>query len=315
MTSEYDTTFLSMGSAVRMVIGAPLDASVPSPEEAARRERTFVEHCAAQLSRFNPDSELCALNDDPRAEVPASQLLRAAVAAGVWAAERSGGLVDPTLVGAIERAGYRDSRDGVVPVPLAEALAAAPRRRPALPHRDAAWRSIEVDDRAGVIRRPPGVRIDTGGSTKGLIADAVAHRLAGYARAAVDCGGDIAVRGSWEIEVQHPLTREHVHKLHVADGGVATSGLDVRIWRRADGSFAHHLLDPSTGRPAWTGLIGASAVAASALEAEALSKLALLSGPDGGRRALAGDGGALFHDDGRFELVKLAPRTLMRVEA
>jgi thiamine biosynthesis lipoprotein len=315
VTREYDTTFLSMGSAVRLVIGAPLHAGVPSPEEAARRERAFVEHCAAQLSRFNPDSELCALNDDPREEVPASQLLRAAVAAGLWAAARSGGLVDPTLVGAIERAGYRDSRDGVVPVPLAEALAAAPRRRPALPHRDAAWRNIEVDDRGGVIRRRPGVRIDTGGSTKGLIADAVVHRLAGYTRVAVDCGGDIAVRGSWEIEVQHPLTREHVHKLHVAGGGVATSGLDVRIWRRADGGFAHHLLDPSTGQPAWTGLIGASAVAGSALEAEALSKLALLSGPDGGRRALAGGGGALFHDDGRFELVELAPRMLMRVEA
>jgi thiamine biosynthesis lipoprotein len=84
---------------------------------------------------------------------------------------------------------------------------------------------------------------------------------------------------------------------------VATSGLNVRLWRRADGTYAHHLIDPSTGEPAWTGLIGATAVAGSALEAETLSKLALLSGPDGARRVLAGRGGVLFHDDGAVEVV------------
>ena len=36
---------------------------------------------------------------------------------------------------------------------------------------------------------------DTGGTGKGLCADAVAHRLAGYTRFVVDCGGDIAVGG------------------------------------------------------------------------------------------------------------------------
>ena len=293
----HDSSFRSMGSAVRLVLDGP------EPVAAAERERAFVEDCEARLSRFNPGSELCALNDDPRDEVPASQLLRAAVAAGLWAAERSDGLVDPTLVGEIERAGYRESRIGATPAALADALAAAPPRRPARPRPGAAWRRVVVDDRAGVIRRPRGVRLDTGGTAKGLIADAVARRLARCSRAAVDCGGDIALRGEWDIDVQHPLTHAIVHKLHVVDGGVATSGLDVRIWRRADGSFAHHLLDPATGEPAWTGLVGATAVGGSALEAETLSKLALLSGPARGRDSVAEHGGVLFHEDGSFEAV------------
>ena len=94
-----------------------------------------------------------------------------------------------------------------------------------------------VDDAAGVIVRPPGVMIDTGGTGKGLCADAVAHRLSGYTRFVVDCGGDIAVGGvgaqfdPYEIEVEHPLTGEPIGALRIARGGVATSGLNVRIWR------------------------------------------------------------------------------------
>lgn len=302
-TGEYDTTFPSMGSDVRLLIGPAARPGFAPPEEAARGERRFVEDFARRLTRFEPASELSALNRDARDAVPASALLRTAVSAGLWAAERSGGLVDPTLVRAIEQAGYRDSRIGVVPASLRDALAVAPARRPAQPAVPGAWRSLTVDEAAGVVRRPPRVSFDTGGIGKGLAADAVAHRLSGYSRAVVDCGGDIAVRGEWEIEVAHPLTGEHVHTLHVLDGGVATSGLNVRVWRRPDGTYSHHLLDPSTGEPAWTGLIGATALGGTALEAETLSKMALLSGPEGARRILAAGGGVIVHDDGDVELI------------
>lgn len=91
--------------------------------------------------------------------------------------------------------------------------------------------------------------------------------------------------------------------LRLGPGAVATSGLNVRIWRDEQGRFAHHLLDPESGQPAWTGLIGATALGDTAVEAETLSKAALLSGPDGGRVALAERGGFLVHDSGRVEAV------------
>jgi thiamine biosynthesis lipoprotein len=290
-----DSTFRAMGCDVRLLIDG--SAAV------AARERAFVEEYARRLSRFDDRSELCALNADPRRVVPASSLLRTAVTAGLWAAERSDGLVDPTLVGALEQVGYASSREASRPAPLAEALACAPARRPARPHADAAWRRVAVDHEAGTIRRPPGVRIDTGGVGKGLAADAIAHRLAGM-RFAIDCGGDIAVGGSHEIAVRHPLSGQIVHHLELAHGGVATSGIDMRVWRRADGSFAHHLIDPSTGDSAWTGLVGVTAVAGSALEAETISKQALLSGPAQAPALLQqAGGGVLFHDDGEAEVV------------
>jgi FAD:protein FMN transferase len=309
MGTELDYTFHAMGSDVRLLIGRPLIASAPPPLEAGDRERAFVLEFGDRLSRFVPDSELSVLNNDPRPEVPASRLLRAAVSAGIWAAERSDGLVEPTLVQILERIGYAHSLDGAAPASLHEALDVAPERRPARPDPISRWREIVVDDEGGTVIRPPGVMLDTGGTGKGLCADAVAHRLRAYARYLVDCGGDIAVGGvgaqldPFRIEVEHPLTGRSVGRIRLARGGVATSGLNVRIWRDESGGFAHHLLDPSTGRPAWTGLIGVTAIGGNALEAETLSKMALLQAPRGARKVLAEHGGLIVHDDGEVEAV------------
>jgi len=103
--------------------------------------------------------------------------------------------------------------------------------------------------------------------------------------------------------VEHPLTGERAHVLRLSTGGVATSGLNVRIWRGANGRYVHHLLDPATGEPAWTGLVGVTALGDTAVEAETLSKAALLSGPEAGREILAERGGLLVHDSGEVERV------------
>ena len=323
MSVQHDITFRSMGSDVRLLIGAPVRSGEPAAPAAAVEQRAFIEDFAARMSRFLPASELCALNGDPRAEVPASRMLRELVRAALWAAWRTEGLVDPTLVFELEAAGYGRSLADAEPGSLEEALEGAPPRRPARPHPAARWRHIDVDDRAGVVRRPPGVRIDSGGAGKGLVADMVAFRLCGYSRYVVDCGGDLAIGGvealvrPCEVEVEHPLTGEPVHTLRVSSGGVATSGLNVRVWRTARG-FGHHLLDPASGQPAWTGLIGATALGRSALEAETLTKAALLLGPAGARRVLAELGGLIVHDDGDVELIgpiDERPRMRLRVAA
>lgn len=307
MSGEQQIVFHSMGCDVRLLIGPPLLGDGRSPAAVAQRERAYVEDFAARLSRFRGDSELSALNRDSRPAVPAGPLLRAAVLAGLWAAERSGGLVDPTLIGALEDAGYATSHDGRRSESLRDALDAAPARRPARAHPAQRWREVQVDDRQGVVRRPPGVRLDTGGTGKGLCADAVARRLAGHTRFVVDCGGDLAIGGvgaqvePYEIEIEHPLTAETIRTVRVAAGGIATSGLNVRIWRDAQGRYAHHLIDPCTGTPAWTGLVGATALAPTALEAETLTKMALLLGPLGARGALARHGGVIVHDSGDVE--------------
>jgi thiamine biosynthesis lipoprotein len=298
--SEHDLTFTCMGTHVRLL---------GSDRAGLDDARAWLAAFDARMSRFRPDSELCALNADPRPAVPASPLLRAAVGAGLWAAERTGGLVDPTVLPAVRRAGYTRSLAGVAPASLAAALTAAPPRRPARADSRGAWRAVRVDDSAALIHRPPGLEIDTGATGKGLAADALAHRLAGRERFAVDCGGDVRVGGDaaarhpFEVEVAHPFTGETADRLWLGPGAIATSGIDARLWRRPNGTYGHHLIDPARREPAWTGLVSVTALAPTALEAETLAKAALLSGPAVGRRLIAGDGGLLVHDDGAIELV------------
>lgn len=298
-----------MGCDMRVLVESGSD-----PEAAAAGARAQLESIDERLSRFRPDSELSRLNADPRRTVPASPLLRVAVRAALWAAEASGGLVDPSLLDSLERAGYRHSLLGITRAGLDEALTKAPSRAPARAREETRWRAIRVDDDAETITRPLGLRIDTGGSTKGLAADAVAHSLTA-SRYVVDCGGDLRLNAGegdpYGVTVEHPLTREVACTIPVRSGAIATSGPGRRLWREPDGTIRHHLIDPATGEPAWTGLVSATALAPTALEAETLAKVALLSGPERARDVLADRGGVLIHDNGDVE--RLIP--LHRLEA
>ena len=169
--------FHTMGTEVRLYVGPALGEGQPDQECAAAEVEADMGEFDRCLSRFRPESELSRLNRDPAEQVPASELMRKAVQAGVWGATRTGGLVDPTLLGPLQALGYKGTREGIPPASLVAALAAAPKRRPARPDPSAAWRSIEVLDEAGAIRRPPGLLFDTGGTGKGLAADRAARRL------------------------------------------------------------------------------------------------------------------------------------------
>jgi len=311
-----DMSFRLMGTQMRLVIDSPSDRDLPSAV------RALLEHYDARLSRFRPGSELCRLNADPRVTVPASPLLRDAVRAALWAAERSGGLVDPALLGETESAGYAESWDHGRRLDLRAALSATASRarRPAAPGASERWRLVSVDDAAGAVTRPPGLRLDTGGTGKGHAADLAARLLVREEAWAIDCGGDLRIGGVAkrvrEVRVEDPFGGEPLDTILVRDGAVATSGLRSRIWRGPDATVRHHLLDPSTGQPAFTGLVAVTALAPTALEAEVIAKAALLSGPARARRLLAQHGGILVTDDGsvgRIGRLAPSPRVRLRV--
>jgi thiamine biosynthesis lipoprotein len=70
---------------------------------------------------------------------------------------------------------------------------------------------------------------------------------------------------------------------------------------------AHHLLDPATGRPAFTGLVQVTALAATATQAEVRAKAALLSGPSHAADWLP-DGGVVIGDDGDITVLQASAR-------
>ncbi len=305
---ESSRRFQCFGANAEVIVGGRSPAGTAA-ELAVLLAQGRLRSFHGRLTRFDPHSELSLLNDDPQLEVYASRLLRTLAQAVVDAGERSGGLVDATLLDDLERAGYRSTRAGIAGLAMTDVAAAGHAPRPARPRPDGAWRRIVVNERSRTITRPPGLRIDSGGLGKGMAADLVANTLSAHPVYAVDCGGDVRVGGSAGVArpvlVDDPFGGAPLHELRIVDGAVATSGISRRSWRDASGAVAHHLLDPSTGRPAWTGVVQATALAPTALEAEVLAKTALLSGPERGRELLR-HGGVLVLADGAVEVVEAA---------
>src|SRR5262245_19806726 len=93
LSTEHERSFELFGSRVRLLIGEPLHDGLPSPEAVGLQLEGFLRVLHRKLTRFDPSSELSALNDNPREACTVSPTLAVTVAAAVWAAKRSDGLV------------------------------------------------------------------------------------------------------------------------------------------------------------------------------------------------------------------------------
>lgn len=274
---------------------------------AALEARATLLRWHERFSRFLPGSEISRLNAASAATLQVSPLLARIVQAGLDALKRTGGLVDIGLGTEIAGAGYAEHLEPGG-LELHAALGRAPGRRAAAPRARSGLERVVVDLEAATISRPPGLVLDIGGIAKGVFADELAQRLEQFDAYVVDCAGDLRIGG--RARVPRPV---HVapadglgaplHTFTVRSGAIATSGIGRRAWRSADGQPAHHLLDPSTGLPAFTGLVQATALATTGAVAESLAKAALLSGPERAAGWLA-DGGALVREDGGVEVVR-----------
>jgi FAD:protein FMN transferase len=288
-----------------------------SAQEAAVHVRRTLLGWHERVSRFLPESELSRLNGDPRTEVPVSPLMARFAKAVTIAGYMSRGLVDATLIDQIEAAGYEgELRD---PLPLRMALRLAPPRRAAAAAPSARWRLLEADLTSNTVIRPPGLKLDSGGLAKGLFADVLAEELASHPSFAINCAGDLVIGGTEgvtrPIEVESPFDGRTLHTFNLQRTGVATSGIGRRAWLDSHGRPSHHLLDPSTGGPAFTGIVQITALAPSALMAEIHAKAAILSGPRLARAWLP-HGGVIVLDDGRHEVIEPPPAiTLRRLQA
>ena len=301
--SEHRQTFDCFGSQCTVIAA---DAARPADAAAAvAMSKRALLGWHDRFSRFEPASELTQINRDPSRAVRITPLMRRVIEAALDGAWETDGLVDPALGVAIEQAGYDSHMEGDG-IPLSLALSLAPPRLPATGDPSARWRQVLVDPNTGTLTRPPGLALDPGGIAKGVFADELASMLGGFDAFALDCAGDIRLGGTSqvprEVSVQSPFDNAAPTILSVAQGGVATSGIGRRSWLMNDGRPAHHLLDPGTGRPAFTGVVQATALAPTATEAEILAKAALLSGPERAARWLR-HGGVLVFEDGSHRVI------------
>jgi len=274
----------ALGTTAELRVGDPpaLDAAVSVVErELARFD--------AACSRFRDDSELSRVNARAGRPVDVSPLLLDALELALRGARLTEGALDPTIGVPLEQAGYdRDWRliaeagGGQQADSAAATDGTGPRL---LARRRGGWEQVELDHSRRRVRIPAGTKLDLGATAKALAADRAAasvHSRLGCG-VLVALGGDIATAGppppgGWIVHVTDDH-RDGPHapgqRLAITSGGLATSSTTSRRWRR-DGRSMHHIIDPSTGRPAQTRWRTVSVAAADCTDANIASTGALL---------------------------------------
>lgn len=266
-----------------------------------------LEVLEARWSRFRPTSELCRLNDAGGVPVVVSASTFSLIARAIDAWRDTAGRYDPTVLAALEAAGYDRTFDDVraddVRADDAEVSPATSRMVPGCG-------AIELDGLVRTVTLPHGVTLDLGGIGKGAAADEVSAALLaaavpGVTGVLVNLGGDLRARGEapaphgWVVAVDDPLGTGATGLLALGDGAIATSTKARRSWTRGDRTL-HHLIDPRTGLPAASGLTSVTVIAGDAWRADVLAKAAFVAGTDGAGALIedAGATGVLVTDDG-----------------
>lgn len=201
-------------------------------------------------SRFRGDSDLMRANAAAGEAVEVSPVLVGAVRLALEAAADTDGLVDPLLGEVLRSAGY-DRTFSLVP-----ANDPAPT---ALPVRAGSWQQVVVTDTTVTV--PRGAALDLGATGKAFAADLVALTITDTLGVPVlACvGGDIRAAAPADEPQDQPVVLGHSLAdlaaggpstlVRLARGGLATSSVSARRWRRG-GRQWHHLVDPRTGLPA-----------------------------------------------------------------
>jgi thiamine biosynthesis lipoprotein len=238
-----------------------------------------LERLDREASRFRDDSEISRIRRSRRRVHWVSPGLADAIRVALAAARWTGGMVDPTVGGALSALGY--DRDFA-------SIAAGPGQvgRLPVPGPVPGWRCVTLDGR--LLRLPAGVCLDLGATAKGLGADraaAAAWRATGRGGVLVSLGGDIAIAGQpsaggWPVAIADSSLAggTPAQIIRLAAGAVATSSVTCRQWRRG-GRRMHHIVDPRTGYPAGAHWRTVSVAAPGCAMANAAATAAIVAGP------------------------------------
>ena len=265
--------------AERAALGTTARVAVWPPENLGVARAAVDDVLAAldqQASRFREDSELSWLHASGGGIFMLSDGLAEAVGVALAAARWTGGRTDPTICDALVSLGY--DRDFA-------AIDQQSGEPPAVPAPAPGWHQVRLD--GPVLQLPRGVRLDLGATAKGVGSDRAVRAVMSATGPAggvlVSLGGDIAVAGTpprdgWPVAVaEEPDFAGRTSWVRLTGGGLATSSVTCRRWRRG-GAMLHHIVDPRTGWPADGPWRTVSVAAATCADANAATTAAIVAG-------------------------------------
>lgn len=147
------------------------------------------------------------------------------------------------------------------------------------------YTQIQYDAATGVVTLPEGMEIDLGSVAKGYAGQLAAQMLRehGVQSALLNLGGNVQTVGAkpdgspWQIGIKDPQGEDAMMVLSVEDQAVVTSGGYERYFEQ-DGQTYWHIMDPSTGHPADSGLISVTIVGDEGVVCDGLSTALFVMG-------------------------------------
>lgn len=149
--------------------------------------------------------------------------------------------------------------------------------------------NIVFDESTGKVSfKVDGMALDFGGIAKGYTSARVAEifKNDGVEHGLINLGGNVQTVGTktdgsnWRVAIQDPEDSESMlGVLETHDTAVITSGGYERYFEQ-DGKRYHHIIDPSTGKPANSGLISVTIVSSDGTLADGLSTSLFIMGKD-----------------------------------
>lgn len=283
------------------IYGTFYHISYESASDLQREIREEMESVNASLSMFNPNSLIARLN---RNETDSTDnLFRKMFAMASKVNRATEGGYDITVAPLVNAWGFGVQQEAF----------------PDSARIDSLLLSVGMDklslENDRLLKKGPGMKLDASSIAKGLGVDLVAEYFerAGIRNYMVEIGGEVRVKGEsdkkrpWRIGIDRPEDdvapgeRQLQMVVGLTSGALATSG-NYRNFYMHDGKKYAHTINPQTGFPVQTEILGASVYAPSCMEADAYATGFMVVGLDKAKTLITGDpeleGCLIYEEDG-----------------
>ena len=249
-----------------------------------------AEECIQQVeglwSVTDEDSEIYQANHSGGQPVTVSEETAEIISFALEMAQRTGGALDPTIYPVLTAWGFTtDSKQVPSQQQIAQLL------------EQVGYDRIRLNGTELTV--PDGMELDLGAVGKGYTADLVTEilRRHGVSSALISLGGNIQAIGSrpdgsdWRLGIRAPWESGNLGVLTVSDAAVVTSGGYENYFDDEQGNIYWHILDPSTGYPADSGLQSVTIVGREGKMCDALSTALFVMGAQGAEQYWRENGG------------------------
>ena len=235
----------------------------------------LIQTMESRWSVTDDESEIYRANHSGGQTVSVSEETAELISFALEMAEKTEGALDPTIYPALTAWGFTtDSKQ----VPSSEQIAQS--------LQNIGYDRIELEGARLTV--PEGMELDLGAVGKGYTADLVTEVLNEYdvESAIISLGGNVHAVGSrpdgsdWRIGIHAPWEDGNLGVLEISNAAVVTSGGYENYFEGEDGNIYWHILNPSTGYPANSGLQAVTIIGKEGRQCDALSTALFVMGEE-----------------------------------